>query len=245
MFDITETLERLQNDRQFLATVVLTMFFLAIFPIYFSSAGGAGDGSMSAVADYKVEGNLEYIELDNATEYIFDGETLELAFTTDVINDASSKNIVGVEVSMSYGEDESTSGNVPGGCAGPAGGQPAADTISGTVSHNSDNESGDGQNNGGDGSHIVEILWYNESILGSTVSGLSKAKIIEELDSNGEGLGEYQVEIGVTAEEGNSLATCDRSDEGEEVTYSVKLIVLDLDNVTISTELETETGEEV
>ena len=44
MFDITETLERLQNDRQFLSTVVLTMFFLAIFPIYFSNAGGSGDG---------------------------------------------------------------------------------------------------------------------------------------------------------------------------------------------------------
>ena len=38
--------------------------------------------------------------------------------------------------------------------------------------------------------------------------------------------------------------TCERSDDGEEVTYSVKLIVLDLDNVTISTELETETGED-
>ena len=36
---------------------------------------------------------------------------------------------------------------------------------------------------------------------------------------------------------------CERSDDGEEVTYSVKLIVLDLDDVIISTEIETDTGE--
>ena len=163
MLDITETLERLQNDRQFLATVVLTMFFLAIFPIYFSSAGGAGDGSMSAVADYTVEGELEYIELDNATEYIFDGETLELSFTTEVLDDASSKNIVGVEVSMSYDEDESNSGGIA--CIGPNGGQNAADTISATATHDSYNGSGDGQNSGGSGAHSVEVIWQNVSLL--------------------------------------------------------------------------------
>ena len=73
--------------------------------------GSSGDGSLSAVADYKVEGELEYIELDNATEYIFDCETLELSFTTEVLDDASSKNIVGVEVSMSYNEDEEANEN--------------------------------------------------------------------------------------------------------------------------------------
>ena len=61
------------------------MFFLAIFPIYFSSAGDAGNSSDNIVANYQVEGEPEYIELDNATEYIFDGETLELTFTTYVL----------------------------------------------------------------------------------------------------------------------------------------------------------------
>ena len=243
MFDVAETLERLQNDRQFLATVLVTMFFLAIFPAYFMASGGGSDGSLSAVADYKVEGELEYIELDNATEYINNGESLELAFTTDVLDDASSNNIVGVEISMSYGEDEEANGP---GCMGPGDGQPAADTISATASHGSNNGSADGQNSGGSGAHSVEVIWYNASLLGNTVSGLSKGEIIDQLDSKGAGEGEYLIEIGVTAEAGNpnSPIACQRSDDGEEVTYSVKLIVLDLDNVTISTELETETGEE-
>ena len=241
MFDMAETLERLQNDRQFLATVLLTMFFLAIFPAYFAMGGSGGDGSLSAVADYKVEGELEYIELDNATEYIFDGETLELSFTTEVLDDASSRNIVGVEVSMSYGEDEEANGPS---CAGPLQGQSAADTISATATHDSYNGSGEGQNSGGNGAHSVEVIWYNASIIGSTVSGLSKAEIIDQLDSKGAGEGEYLIEIGVDAENGQAPGPlCSRSDDGEEVTYSVKLIVLD--NYTISTELETETGEDV
>ncbi|MAT48685.1 MAG: hypothetical protein CMA27_02510, partial [Euryarchaeota archaeon] len=197
MFDMAETLERLQNDRQFLATVLLTMFFLAIFPAYFAMGGSSGDGSLSAVADYKVEGELEYIELDNATEYIFDGETLELSFTTEVLDDASSKNIVGIEVSMSYDEDESNSGGPL--CIGPNGGQNAADTISATASHEPYNGSADGQNSGGSGAHSVEVIWYNASLLGNTISGLSKGEIIDQLDSEGAGLGEYFVEISVSA----------------------------------------------
>ncbi len=243
MFDVAETVERLQNDRQFLATVLATLFFLAIFPAYFAMSGGGSDGSLNAVADYKIEGELEYIELANATEYINDGETLEIQLTTDVIDDVSSKNIVGVDVVMSYSEDESNSGGPA--CAGPLGGQASADTISATATHNSHNGSADGQNSGGSGAHAVEVIWYNDSMIGSTVSGLSKAEIIDQLDSNGEGEGEYLIEIGVVAESGNTpggpLGTCDRSDDGEEVTYSIRLIVLD--NYTISTELETETGE--
>lgn len=240
MFDVSETLERLKSDREFLTTVLGTIFFLAIFPAYFLVGNSGSDGSLNAVADYRVDGELEYIELDNTTEYIFDGESLQLSFTTEIIDDASSKNIVGVEVSMSYGEDEEVSGTPT--CI-LVSGQDAPDTISATVTHDSYNGSGEGQNNGGSGSHSLEVNWYNSTILGTTVSGLSKAEIIDELDSKGEGLGEYFVEIAVSANSGNAGPGCERNDEGEEVTYSVKLVVLNLDEVTILTELETETGE--
>ena len=45
----------------------------------------------------------------------------------------------------------------------------------------------------------------------------------------GAGLGAYSVEIGVSAETGaqNPPIICDRSDNGEEVTFSVELIVFD------------------
>ena len=237
MFDVTETLERLQNDRQFLASVLVTMFFLAIFPAYFAMAGSDGDGSLSAVADYKIEGELEYIELENATEYINSGESLEIQLTSEAIQDASSKNIVGIDVVMSYGEDEEQTGSPS--CI-LVGGQDAPDTISATASHDSYNGSGDGQNSGGSGAHTVEVVWFNSSMVGATVSDLSKSEIMEQLDSNGAGEGEYFVEISVTAEEGNAGPGCNRDDGGEEVSYSVRLIVFDY---SITTDIASESGE--
>ena len=43
----------------------------------------------------------------------------------------------------------------------------------------------------------------------------------------GAGLGAYSAEIGVTAEAGNAPGACSRSDNGEEVTFSVELIVFE------------------
>jgi len=43
----------------------------------------------------------------------------------------------------------------------------------------------------------------------------------------GAGLGAYSAEIGVSAEAGNAPPGCSRSDNGEEVTFSVELIVFD------------------
>ena len=239
MFDVTETLERLQNDRQFLASVLVTMFFLAIFPAYFAMAGSDGDGSLSAVADYKIEGEPEYIELENSTEYITSGEdgALQIQLTSEAIQDANSKNIVGIDVVMSYGEDEVQDGNTL--LCTVNGGQDAPDTISATVSHDSYNGSGDGQNSGGSGTHTVEAIWFNSSMVGATVSGLSKSQIMEQLDSNGAGEGEYFVEIIVTAEEGGA-AGCPHSDEGEEVSYSIRLIVFDY---SITTDIASESEE--
>ena len=68
-------------------------------------------------------------------------------------------------------------------------------------------------------------------MVGAEVSGLSESEIISQIDSMGAGLGAYSAEIGVSAEAGTTpggpLSTCDRSDNGEEVTFSVELIVFD------------------
>ena len=95
---------------------------------------------------------------------------------------------------------------------------------------------------GGAGLYFIEISWYNSTLLNSTVSGLSKSQIINELDGQGKGEGEYSIQISVEAESGNSpVIGCERNDEGEDITYSVRLLILD--NYTISTELVDETGE--
>ena len=224
------TLDDLKTNRDTQITVICIAFFLIAFPGYFAMKGGnaSGSGAMGGVADYNVNGELTYIQIADGIEYIADGDTLMIDdLHTDSVDGAEDMNIVGVRVMMSYGEDEETQGPPPT-CAGPLGGQDAADTISGTAMHAGFNNTEDGQNNGGNGAHDVTVEWFNSSMVGAEVSGLSESEIVSQIDSMGAGLGAYSAEIGVSAEAGNALGPgCSRSDNGEEVTYSVELIIFD------------------
>tara|TARA_B100000459_G_scaffold111984_1_gene65678 strand:+ start:1346 stop:2056 length:711 start_codon:yes stop_codon:yes gene_type:complete len=222
------TLDDLKSNRDTQITVVCIVFFLIAFPSYFAMKGGesSGSGVMGGVGDYDVSGNFSYVQLADGIEYIADGETLTIDnLHTDAVDDADDMNIVGVRVVMSYGEDEEAQGS----CAGPLGGQPAADTISGTAMHAGFNGTADGQNNNGGGNHEVVVEWFNSSMVGATVSGLSESEIVSQIDSMGAGLGAYSAEISVAAEAGNTPppGLCSRSDNGEEVTYAVELIILE------------------
>ena len=222
------TLDDLKSNRDTQITVVCIVFFLIAFPGYFAMKGGdsSGSGAMGGVADYNVNGELTYIQLADGIEYIADGETLPIDdLHTDAVDDAEDMNIVGVRIMMSYGEDEEAQGLSCG--PGPLSGQDAADTISGTAMHAGFNGSAEGQNNGGNGAHDVTVEWFNSSMVGATVSGLSESEIVSQIDSMGAGLGEYSAEISVSAEAGNAPGACSRSDNGEEVTYSVELIIFD------------------
>jgi len=221
------TLDDLKTNRDTQITVGCIAFFLIAFPLYFSFAA-SGVSSMAGargVGDYQINGNLTYVQLTDGIEYIADGDTYMIDdLHTDSIDDAEDLNIVGVRIVMSYGEDEETQGT----CAGPLGGQAAADTISGSAMHAGFNGTADGQNNGGNGAHEVVVEWFNSSMVGAEVSGLSESEIISQIDSMGAGLGAYSAEIGVSAEAGNTPpGLCSRSDNGEEVTFSVELIVFE------------------
>ena len=131
-------------------------------------------------------------------------------------------NIVGLRVSLSYGEDENPQGGI---CQSGT----VADTITGTATHLNFTETGEGQNGGADGSHEVTAEWYNSSMIGGEViEGLSMDDIKAQIDSMGAGLGDHAVEISVSAQAGNEPSpACSRSDEGQEVSYVVELIVFD------------------
>ena len=220
------TLDDLKTNRDTQITVGCIAFFLIAFPLYFSFAA-SGVSSMAGargVGDYQINGNLTYVQLTDGIEYIADGDTYMIDdLHTDSIDDAEDLNIVGVRVLMSYEEDESGGDGIF--CPG---GQDAADTISGTAMHAGFNGTADGQNNGGNGAHEVVVEWFNSSMVGAEVSGLSESEIISQIDSMGAGLGAYSAEIGVSAEAGNAPGPgCSRSDNGEEVTFSVELIVFE------------------
>ncbi len=223
------TLDELKTNRDTQIAVFCIVFFLLAFPAYFKIKADAtsSTGAMGGVGDYNINGNLSYVPLDNGMEYIADGDTFALDdLHTDSVDGAEDMNIVGVRLSLSYGEDEEGSG--PPTCVGPLGGQNAADTVSGTAMHAGFNESADGQNNGGNGGHEVIVEWFNSSMVDATVSGLSESEIVSQIDSMGAGLGAYSVEMSVAAQAGNAPGPgCSRADSGEEITYAVELIVFD------------------
>ena len=215
-------MEDLKTNRDAQITVASIIFFLLAFPLYFGFAAGNADGSLGGgVADYQVNGEISYVLLASGTEPIGNDDPWSMTYNTDEVSDAEDLNIVGLRISMSYGEDETSSGF---GCIGSA----SADTITGTASHLSFNASGDGQNNGGNGAHDVSAIWYNESMVGQVVSGLTMDEIKAQIDSMGAGLGDHAVSIAVDAQAGGEPSpTCSRSDGGETVDYTVELIVLD------------------
>jgi hypothetical protein len=217
------TIDDLKTNRDAQITVGSIVFFLLAFPIYFGMAAGNADGSLGGgVADYQVNGEITYVLLDSGSESIADGTPWSDTFNTDAVSDADELNIVGVELRLSYDEDEQPRGL-------PCGSQTAPDTITGMVSHLEFSQTGDGTNAGGQGSHTLSAIWYNASMVGEVVSGLSMSEIDAQLDAGGAGLGDHMAEISVAAD-GDSCVTPvggDNPDGGEEVSWEIHLMVLD------------------
>ncbi len=179
------------------------------------------DGGPSG--DWLVEASFGSEQLADGIDYVNDGQTLTVEMYTDAVDDAEDLNIVGVRVTLTYSEDETSSGL---GCAAPGASNPDPDTITGTVVHNEHNTSASGQNSGtGVSSHIVEVEWFNASMIGN-VSGVSKSDINNGLDVGDAGLGVYTLDVTVVVDAGGGIG-CSHTDDGEEVEYLVELITLD------------------
>jgi len=219
-------MDDIKEDQKMQIQALCVVFFLLAFPSYFFLKAAATDdpSGMGGVGTYTVTGEFSYIDFASDSQDIADGETFTLDLNTmELSSEDKAKNIVGVLVSMSYNEDEQPR-PLPA-----CGSQTAPDTITGTATHLEFSNSASGQNTGGSGSHDVTTEWYNSTMLGTEVEGLTESEIAEQLDSDGAGLGDYLIEISVDAQADsctNPLAA-DNQDGGENVTYTVQLIVLD------------------
>jgi hypothetical protein len=181
---------------------------------------------MGGVGKYSVSGDITYIDFDEGGEYIADGTSLTIDLNTDSLSDMEQEmNIVGVLVSMTYAEDEEPRAGAQ--CFS----ETSPDTITGTASHLNFSNSADGQNDGGNGAHDVTTEWYNSSMLDSDIEGLSESEITNQLDAKGAGLGDYSIQIGVTAQADSCTNPFNpqpqNEDNGEDVSYTIQLIVLD------------------
>ena len=195
--------------------------FCAFEVTYLVTAPDSSD-SMGGVGDYTIDSTLFVDDFVDGSEYVMDGETLMLDFNTNSVESwENGDNVVGFRVMMPFGEDETSNGL---GCAVSGN---APDTVTGTVSHDEHNQTFQGDNQGGNGMLAFEIIWYNSSLAESgNVSGMSESEIHEQLDAGGAGLGVYSLEISVEADAGGA-PLCTHSDDGEEIGYTVQLLILD------------------
>ena len=214
-----------EKSKYGLVAAAVIIPFGALEATYLFGAPDSFDNS-GGVGDYIISGEISYEILGNSSEYVGDGETILIDLNTNNVDWSSdNRNVVGVRVLLTYSEDETSSGP---GCVVPGASQPEADSITGTISHNDFNGTESGENDGqGSSFHEIVVEWYNSSLLSSgNISGMSESDIKNELDSMGEGLGYYSLEINVQAESG-SAEGCTHTDNGEEVEYLVEVILLD------------------
>jgi len=229
MSKVSDFVERVKTERDAQILVVGILFFTIAFPTAFAvAANGVESGGLTAVGDYVINGEIVAITLEDGGEYIADGDTWSFTQHSDSERaqiEAAGGNVIGLRITLTYDEDE-TVGNAPL-CLAP--GQDGADTISASLSHGEHVGSGDGSN---PGSHTVNLYWVNETLLqaaenGDVISDLSGSDIADQLDAGDAGLGEYDIEVGVTAETGNAGPGCSREDNGEQVDWVVEVLVLD------------------
>ena len=182
---------------------------------------GGGGSSEDAAGTYVVESTMATIEVEAKSAYYQDGQTVEWTVESGTVADAieaNGSNVVGVVLSMSYGEDESSGGPV---CTG--GEANAPDTITGSSTKGEWTLSASGEN---PGSHDVNLTWHNQSLLSGVIEGMTKSEIDSQMAFGEEALGTYDVSLTVNAEAFNG-AFCSNNDDGEEVATVVSLLVLD------------------
>ena len=215
-------IDDIKTDRDTQIYVVAITFFLIAFPAYFAMASSLKDmGELpTASGDWTVTAEWSYITLAEGTQDVENDSPYTAQMNTDSVSEAKGKNVVGVMVTLTYGEDETVNGL---GCT-VADGSAAPDDITGMINHGEYSDNATGQN---PGEHTIMAIWYNDSYIGENVSNISKSTIEESLDAGDKGMGEYNLEISVNANAGNAPGACTRSDDGETVSYLVQLMVLD------------------
>jgi len=215
-------IDDIKTNRDTQIYVVSITFFLIAFPVYFAMASTFKEmGELPAASgDWTVTAEWSNITLANGTQDVENDQPFIAQMNTDSVSEAKGKNVVGVMITLTYGEDETATG----GCTPATDGDPAPDDITGVISHGEYLGNGTGQN---PGEHTVMAIWYNDSYIGENVSNISKSTIEESLDVGEKGMGEYTLNISVNANAGNAIFPCQRNDDGETVTYLVQLMVLD------------------
>ena len=164
------------------------------------------------------------IPLEAKSEYYSDEEAVSWQLSSDLVEEDIQNAggiIVGISMELDYpNEDESP--NV-GLCTGLE--DNVEDIIYGTASKNDWTLT---QNDVNPGSHVVNLTWHNQSLLEmENISGMSDSEILRQIDFGQDAYGIYDFTIMVDADAYNGNF-CSHTDNGEQVSSSINLLILDV-----------------
>ena len=169
------------------------------------------------VGSYSISGTYSFHEIAEGSEFIEDGESIPVdANSEDSVDPLDGLNIVGVLVTIAHQDDETVNG---AGCAFAD--PPQDDTVDASIGY-SDLSASDSSTSGFD----FQLDWHNSTLIDTTVSNMTKSEIQMMLDGGGLGLGEYELILGVTVENGGGTL-CTSDDTGQDVNYKIELISLE------------------
>ena len=217
-------MDDIKTDQRTQILVAGILAFALLFPGYFYYAAGLADDDLvfpGPVGDYAVTGEYSYHLLDSGSQEIQDEGTAEITVNSDSIaNDIDGKNIVGVRATLTYTDNEQAG----------AGCDTAEDDVSGHLMHSDLHETQEV-----DSGDVVEILWHNSSIIGTTVMNMTESDIIALLENqDGLGIGQHVLQISVDVNRGGcagdgTFVDDENDDNSETVEYSIELISLEYD----------------
>ena len=169
------------------------------------------------VGSYSISGTYSFHEIAEGSEFIEDGESIPVdANSEDSVDPLDGLNIVGVLVTIAHQDDETVSGPL---CA--AADPPQDDTVDASIGYSGLSTS-DSSTSGFD----FQLDWHNSTLIDTTVSNMTKSEIQMMLDGGGLGLGEYELILGVTVENGGGTL-CTSDDTGQDVNYKIELVSLE------------------
>ena len=188
-------------------------------------AGCLGENESNTTASTRtLDVKWTEIPLEAKSEYYSDEEAVSWQLSSDLVEEDIENAggiIVGISMLLNYpNEDESP--NV-GFCTGLE--DNVEDIIYGTVSKNEWTLT---QNDVNPGSHVVNLTWHNQSLLEmDNISDMSDDEIMRQIDFGMDAYGAYDFTIMVDADAFNGNF-CSHTDNGEQVSSSIGLLVLDV-----------------
>ena len=202
---------------------MVMLILVAMLAIPFAGCLGESE-SNTEVETYTLKVEWKEIPLEVKSDYYPDDEEISWVLSSDLVEEEiqdAGGIIVGVSMVLDYPNEDETANF--GLCTGLENNVP--DLIYGTINKEDWTLT---QSEFNPGTHAVNLTWHNQSLLSEeNISGMSQEEILSQIDFGEKAYGSYEFSILVDADAYNG-ELCTHTDNGEEVTSSISLLVIDL-----------------